>query len=136
MRRLWLTPYQEEHYYAGFANSALWPLCHQAHVRPQFKEEDWKAYQNVNRLFARDAAIEAPPDASVFLNDYHLALVAKYLRERRPHLRMALFWHIPWPDIDRLRICPWRTRDPRGPRRQRPDRVSACRATSATSSMR
>ncbi len=108
LRRLWLTPYQEEHYYAGFANSALWPLCHQAHVRPQFKEEDWKAYQNVNRLFARDAAIEAPPDASVFLNDYHLALVAKYLRERRPHLRMALFWHIPWPDIDRLRICPWR----------------------------
>ena len=108
MRRLWLTPYQEEHYYAGFANSALWPLCHQAHVRPQFKEDDWKAYQNVNQLFARDAAIEAPPDASVFLNDYHLALVAKYLRERRPHLRMALFWHIPWPDIDRLRICPWR----------------------------
>jgi trehalose 6-phosphate synthase len=44
----------------------------------------------------------------VFLNDYHLALVAKFLRERRPHLRMALFWHIPWPDIDRLRICPWR----------------------------
>src|SRR6185436_5852043 len=39
LRRLWLTPYQEEHYYAGFANSALWPLCHQAHVRPQFKEE-------------------------------------------------------------------------------------------------
>jgi alpha,alpha-trehalose-phosphate synthase [UDP-forming] len=108
LRRLWLTPYQEEHYYAGFANSALWPLCHQAHVRPQFKEEDWKAYQNVNRLFARDAAIEAPPDASVFLNDYHLALVAKYLRERRPHLRTALFWHIPWPEVDRLRICPWR----------------------------
>jgi trehalose 6-phosphate synthase len=108
LRRLWLTPYQEEHYYAGFANSALWPLCHQAHVRPQFKEEDWKAYQNVNRLFARDAAFEAPPDASIFLNDYHLALVARYLRERRPHLRMALFWHIPWPDIDRLRICPWR----------------------------
>src|SRR5690606_32001804 len=67
LRRIWLTPYQEEHYYAGFANSALWPLCHQAHVRPVFKEEDWRAYQDVNRLFARDAAIEAPTDASVFL---------------------------------------------------------------------
>jgi alpha,alpha-trehalose-phosphate synthase [UDP-forming] len=108
LRRIWLTPYQEEHYYAGFANSALWPLCHQAHVRPVFREEDWQAYQDVNRLFARDAAIEAPTDASVFLNDYHLALVARYLRRRRPLLRMALFWHIPWPDIDRLRICPWR----------------------------
>jgi len=108
LRRLWLSAYQQEHYYAGFANSALWPLCHQAHVRPIFKEEDWDAYQDVNRLFANAGAIEAPPDSSIFLNDYHLALVAKYLRQRRPTLRTALFWHIPWPDVDRLRICPWR----------------------------
>ena len=108
LRRLWLSPAQEEHYYAGFSNSALWPLCHQAHVRPIFKEEDWDAYQQVNRQFAKIAALEAPPDASVFLNDYHLAMTAKYLRERRPALRTALFWHIPWPDVDRLRILPWR----------------------------
>jgi trehalose 6-phosphate synthase len=108
LRRLWLTPHQEERYYAGFSNSALWPLCHQAHVRPVFKEEDWSAYQHVNRMFARAAAVEAPSDASVVLNDYHLALTAKYLRERRPTLRTALFWHIPWPDVDRLRILPWR----------------------------
>lgn len=108
LRRLWLTAKQEEGYYAGFANSALWPLCHQAHIRPQFRPEDWDMYQHVNRLFADAAAIEAPPESSVFLNDYHLALVAKYLRARRPMLRMALFWHIPWPDVDRLRICPWR----------------------------
>jgi trehalose 6-phosphate synthase len=108
LRRLWLTAVQEEGYYAGFSNSALWPLCHQAHVRPVFKAEDWEAYQDVNRLYAEAAAFEAPPDASVFLNDYHLALVARYLRARRPLLHTALFWHIPWPDIDRLRICPWR----------------------------
>ena len=65
-------------------------------------------YQAVNRRFAEAAAIEAPPDSSVFLNDYHLALVAKHLRQRRPQLRTALFWHIPWPDVDRLRMCPWR----------------------------
>jgi trehalose 6-phosphate synthase len=108
LRRLWLTQQEEEGYYAGFANSALWPLCHQAHVRPVFKAEDWEAYQAVNRRFAEAASVEAPPDSSVFLNDYHLALVARYLRERRPLLRTALFWHIPWPDPDRLRICPWR----------------------------
>lgn len=108
LRRLWLSAYQEEHYYAGFANSALWPLCHQAHVRPTFKEEDWAAYQDVNRAFAQAAAIEAPPDASVFFNDYHLALAPGYLRGARPRLRTALFWHIPWPEVDRLRICPWR----------------------------
>ena len=108
LRRLWLSPEEEEGYYAGFSNSGLWPLCHQAHVRPQFKAGDWEIYQSVNRQFAEAAAIEAPPDASVFLNDYHLALVAKSLRQRRPALRTAMFWHIPWPDVDRLRICPWR----------------------------
>jgi len=108
LRRLWLTQQEEDGYYAGFANSALWPLCHQAHVRPVFKAEDWDTYQAVNRRFAEVAAIEAPAGSSVFLNDYHLALVAKYLRERRALLRIALFWHIPWPDPDRLRICPWR----------------------------
>jgi trehalose 6-phosphate synthase len=108
LRRLWLSPEEQERYYAGFSNSALWPLCHQAHVRPVFKAEDWEAYKSVNRLFANAVALEAPPDSSVFLNDYHLSLVAKYMRERRPLLRSALFWHIPWPDADRLRICPWR----------------------------
>jgi len=44
----------------------------------------------------------------VFIQDYHLALVATRLRERRPAARTALFWHIPWPYPDRLRICPWR----------------------------
>jgi trehalose 6-phosphate synthase len=44
----------------------------------------------------------------VFLQDYHLALVAPSLRELRPAAKTALFWHIPWPYPDRLRICPWR----------------------------
>jgi trehalose-6-phosphate synthase len=108
LRRIWLTPEEQEGYYAGFANNALWPLCHQAHVRPIFKAEDWEAYQTVNKRFAEVAATEAPVDASVFLNDYHLALVAQDLRRLRPALRTALFWHIPWPDPDRLRMCPWR----------------------------
>jgi len=108
LRRLWLTAEEVERYYKGFANSTLWPLCHQAHVRPVFRREDWDAYQAVNRRFAEAVALEAPPDSSVFLNDYHLALVARDLRARRPLLRTALFWHIPWPDVDRLRICPWR----------------------------
>ena len=108
LRRLWLTPEQEEKYYAGFSNSALWPLCHQAHVRPVFRAEDWDAYQEVNRMFADAVAAEAMPDSAVFLNDYHLSLVAGPLRRARPQLKTALFWHIPWPDVDRLRICPWR----------------------------
>ena len=67
------------------------------------------AYQDVNARFA--AAIHAElgsSDAPVFIQDYHLALVAPALRALRPDARTALFWHIPWPYPDRLRICPWR----------------------------
>jgi trehalose 6-phosphate synthase len=108
LRRVWLSKEEYEGYYVGFANNALWPLCHQAHVRPVFKAAEWEIYRAVNRRFAEIAAAEAPTDASVFINDYQLALVARYLRDRRPLLRTALFWHIPWPDPDRLRMCPWR----------------------------
>jgi alpha,alpha-trehalose-phosphate synthase [UDP-forming] len=109
LHRIWLTEEEEARYYAGFANEGLWPLCHVAHVRPVFRSEDWAQYQAVNRRFA--AAIHASlpdPDAPVFIHDYHLALVASELRALRPEVRTALFWHIPWPHPDRLRICPWR----------------------------
>jgi trehalose 6-phosphate synthase len=109
LRRLWLDEREFSAYYAGFANEGLWPLCHLVDVRPVFRQEDWSAYQSVNTRFA--AAIDeelASFDTPVFIQDYHLALVAPRLRERRPAVRTALFWHIPWPYPDRLRICPWR----------------------------
>jgi trehalose 6-phosphate synthase len=109
LRRLWLEEPTFSAYYVGFANEGLWPLCHVVDVRPQFRTEEWAAYKDVNERFA--AAIDEELDASdtpVFLQDYHLALVAPALRARRAAVRTALFWHIPWPHPDRLRICPWR----------------------------
>jgi trehalose 6-phosphate synthase len=109
LRRLWLDPEQFAGYYGGFANEGLWPLCHQVDVRPKFRAEDWAAYQRVNAQFAAAIDQELPTaDTPVFIQDYHLALVAPNLRTRRPEGRTALFWHIPWPYPDRLRICPWR----------------------------
>jgi trehalose 6-phosphate synthase len=109
LRRLWLEEPTFTAYYGGFANEGLWPLCHVVDVRPKFRSEDWVAYQDINGRFA--AAIHAElgaSDAPVFIQDYHLALVAPALRTLRPDTRTALFWHIPWPYPDRLRICPWR----------------------------
>jgi trehalose-6-phosphate synthase/Kef-type K+ transport system membrane component KefB len=109
LRRLWLEEPEFSAYYAGFANGGLWPLCHLVDVRPTFRSEDWAAYQEVNARFA--AALDqelTAADTQVFIQDYHLALVAPRLRDRRPAARTALFWHIPWPYPDRLRICPWR----------------------------
>ncbi len=109
LRRIWLKPNDAERYYEGFSNEGLWPLCHEAHVRPVFRAADWKTYRRVNTLFAEVIRDELPDLAApVFIQDYHLALVARSLRAHCPELKTALFWHIPWPNPDRLRICPWR----------------------------
>jgi trehalose 6-phosphate synthase len=108
LRRLWIDEATFAAYYGGFANEGLWPLCHQVDVRPKFRREDWAAYQDVNRAFARAIDRElGQRKLQVFIQDYHLALVAPALRALRPDVRTALFWHIPWPYPDRLRICPW-----------------------------
>jgi trehalose-6-phosphate synthase len=109
LRRVWLSREDHERYYAGFSNGALWPLCHIVYVRPRFDLADWERYKDVNRRFA-EATLEELGDgqALVFLQDYHLALAAATLRERRPSLHTALFWHIPWPNPEVFRILPWR----------------------------
>jgi trehalose 6-phosphate synthase len=104
--RIFLTPDEIERYYCGFANEALWPLCHRAWTQPVFRHEDWEAYQRVNRRFAR-AAGEAKGKL-VLVQDYHFALVPRLVRESRPNAAVGLFWHIPWPDAGTFAICPWR----------------------------
>jgi trehalose-6-phosphate synthase len=109
LRRLWLTDEDLALYYSGFSNGALWPLCHIAYVRPRFRLQDFERYRDVNMRFA-EAVLEEVGDkpAFVFLQDYHLALAARFLKERRPDLQVAMFWHIPWPNPEVFRILPWR----------------------------
>ena len=77
LRRLWLDPDEYAAYYGGFANEGLWPLCHLVDVRPKFRSEDWAAYQAVNARFAAAIDEELPTtETPVFIQDYHLALVA------------------------------------------------------------
>jgi trehalose 6-phosphate synthase len=109
LRRVWLSDEDHARYYSGFSNGALWPLCHIAYVRPRFHVEDWERYREVNRRFA-DAVLEEIGDrpAFVFIQDYHLALAALELKNRRRDLHVAMFWHIPWPNPEVFRILPWR----------------------------
>lgn len=108
IRRLWFSEEEINGYYFGFSNEALWPLCHMAYTRPIFLAEHWEIYQAVNQRFA-DAVLEevgADP-AFVWIQDYHLALVPRLLKQRRPDLLVAHFWHIPWPSWDIFQVCPW-----------------------------
>jgi trehalose 6-phosphate synthase len=109
LRRVWLSAEEEKGYYYGLANEGLWPLCHLAHMRPLFRSEDWAAYSAVNRRFAEAVCQEADADDPVVLvQDYHFALAPKLIRERLPRATIITFWHIPWPNSERLGICPWR----------------------------
>lgn len=109
LRRIWLGHEEEEGYYYGFANSALWPLCHAAYTRPRFESEHWKAYRRVNRKFT-DAVLEEVrgESAIIFVQDYHFALLPRMLRKARPDLAIVQFWHIPWPNPEVFRVCPWK----------------------------
>jgi trehalose 6-phosphate synthase len=109
IRRIWLTEEEEKGYYYGFSNEGLWPLCHVAHTRPTFRAEDWREYQAVNQKFA-DAVCEEvdSDDPIVLIQDYHFALAPAMIRRRLPAATVIMFWHIPWPNAERLGICPWR----------------------------
>jgi trehalose 6-phosphate synthase len=109
VRRVWLSPEEEQGYYYGFANEGLWPLCHIAHTRPAFRAEDWAHYQAVNRRFADAVCEEVDSDEPIILvQDYHFALAPRMIRERLPKATILTFWHIPWPNAERVGICPWR----------------------------
>ncbi len=108
LRRVWLTEQQENDYYFGCANQSIWPLCHVVFTRPVFEERYWEAYREVNELFAEAVLEEADDEpAFVFIQDYHFALLPRMLRNRKPNLKIAQFWHIPWPTPEIFRAFPW-----------------------------
>ncbi len=109
LRRVWITDEEQDGYYYGFANEGLWPLCHIVFVRPTFRSEDWRLYQEINQRFADAVIAEAKSeDPVVLVQDYHFALVPKMIRQRLPKATIISFWHIPWPNAETFSICPWK----------------------------
>jgi trehalose 6-phosphate synthase len=112
-----LTAAQVRDYYQGFANRTLWPLLHNAIEKPVFDRNWWSVYRDVNQRFATaaGAALDANPDALLWVHDYHLLLVPERVREQRPAQRTGLFLHTPWPSPDIFARIPWRKDLLRGP---------------------
>jgi alpha,alpha-trehalose-phosphate synthase [UDP-forming] len=109
LRRVWLDDADVDGYYHGFANRALWPLCHMLIQHFEFRSEYWDRYRTVNLRFAHAVADEAERCSGrsmVWIQDYHFALAAEFLRAMRPSLFIHQFWHIPFPPADILRLLP------------------------------
>ncbi len=108
LKRVWLTKEEEDGYYYGFSNEGLWPLCHNTHTRPIFREKDWQTYKEVNEKFAETILEELPANNPfIFIQDYHFSLLPRIIKNKRPDATIALFWHIPWPNPEIFSICPY-----------------------------
>ncbi|HEX4942406.1 MAG TPA: trehalose-6-phosphate synthase, partial [Actinomycetota bacterium] len=84
-------------YYNGIANGILWFAHHylwDIARTPSFDERtehDWADYVEANRAFARALSVEAKHDPIFLIQDYHLTLVPRFLRELVPEARILHF---------------------------------------------
>ncbi len=98
--------------YNAVANSTLWFIHHLLYATPLtpsfdagFRRE-WTSYGVYNRSFAEALAGDAAPGAKVLIQDYHLTLAPRMLRDLRPDLRIAHFSHTPWAPVEYYRMLP------------------------------
>lgn len=96
--------YQE--YYSGFANRVLWPILHYRVDLAEFSRLDLSGYMRVNAWFARQVSEILEPDDVVWVHDYHMMPLARFLRERGHRNRMGFFLHIPLPPPEILHALP------------------------------
>ncbi|WP_189131642.1 alpha,alpha-trehalose-phosphate synthase (UDP-forming) [Wenjunlia tyrosinilytica] len=112
VRMLDIDPGTFDRAYNGVANSVLWFVHHLLYdtpLKPVFDEDfrrEWSSYEAYNAAFADSLAAEAARGATVLVQDYHLTLTPRMLRERRPDLRIGHFSHTPWAPPDYYRMLP------------------------------
>jgi trehalose 6-phosphate synthase len=95
-----------DEYYHGFANRALWPICHYRLDLAKLSAPDSAGYFRVNEFFARRLAKMLRPDDIIWVHDYHFIPMAGFLRQLGCLNRIGFFLHIPWPSPDIARALP------------------------------
>ena len=98
-------------HYNGFSNGIIWPLFHYYPGEINFDESQYEAYQIANQAFA-DALVDIVEDGDiVWVQDYHLMLLPRMLREALPenvNIRIGFFLHTPFPSSEIYRVLPVR----------------------------
>ena len=98
------TEYKE--FYLGFCNGTLWPLFHYFIDGFKYNDTQYEAYQRMNQRYARELLPLLEPDDLIWVHDYHLFPLAQKLREAGANQPMGLFLHIPFPNVEVLRVLP------------------------------
>lgn len=105
LKRIQVEGKELDDYYYGFSNQTLWPLCHVSFVSPKFEDAWFEGFKKVNERFAKAIKSELKGKTFVWVNDYQLCMVPKYLGKQK-NTTVGLFWHIPWPTWEIFRILP------------------------------
>ena len=105
---VFLTEAEAEGYYARMCNETIWPLFHYFIGGLRFTDDAWSSYVTVNERFADTIAGIADRGATVWVHDFHLALLPAALRSRRPDLAIGFFLHVPFPSSEIYRLLPTR----------------------------
>jgi trehalose 6-phosphate synthase/phosphatase len=103
-----LVPEVAEGFYEGYANQTLWPVFHHFPSLLHFNPDHWKAYIEANRRFCEIVAEHIRPNDLVWIHDYQLMLLPRFLREAVPEARIGFFLHIPFPSSAVFRVLPRR----------------------------
>jgi trehalose 6-phosphate synthase len=112
VRMLPLDPSTFSRAYNGIANSTIWFVHHllwDSANQPVFDagwRRLWAAYERYNRSFADALASDAAPGAKVMVQDYHLDLVPRQLREQRDDVKISHFTHTPWAPPEQFAMLP------------------------------
>jgi len=101
-----LKPGDFDAYYNGYCNSTLWPIFHYFPDRFTHDEAQCHAYYTVNAQFARQLLKLLRPDDAVWVHDYQLIPLARYLRQAHFRGPIGFFLHIPFPHRQVLRVLP------------------------------
>lgn len=95
-----------EHYYNGYSNRVLWPVCHYLLDFLRYDSADFDGYRRVNRAFALKLASLLRPDDIVWVHDYHLIPLAAELRSAGLDNPIGFFLHVPFPSYEAFRAVP------------------------------
>ncbi|MFB6291560.1 MAG: trehalose-6-phosphate synthase [Candidatus Bipolaricaulia bacterium] len=108
---------QYRNFYEGYSNSILWPIFHSFPARAELDKENnyWSdGYLPTNKDYARAVINIYQSGDTVWVHDYHLALVPKLVREEIPEAEIGVFLHIPWPPWESYGKIPHREEILRG----------------------
>ncbi|MEM9337362.1 MAG: bifunctional alpha,alpha-trehalose-phosphate synthase (UDP-forming)/trehalose-phosphatase [Bacteroidota bacterium] len=108
MKPVFLSSIEIEEYYEGFSNETLWPNFHYFNQYTVYDDNLWKAYQKVNKKFAKELESVIEEGDTLWIHDYQLLLLPGMVREINPNISIGFFLHIPFPSYESFRLLPWR----------------------------